>query len=335
MKNRKIIKITITLILLIILIVANQKIGYINIKKFIEKEKIDDKKVIEETIPIKKANDNPVVNKKNNENKKNNNVINKTSENINKPIENPKPEVNVPKPSNTPSLKEINQKKKQELENKHHITILYGNITNNYHPMGKNTTPLDTEEDINKTLLEMELVLNKYPKNFFKYIKDDGMKLTIYLVKSVANNAFAGFTDSQFPSDIKIVLVSSLLMSFVANHEIMHFLDKVLEIKMYPNEPFSEYILFNPIGYTYGSPNHNLSFIYGVSGAYFASNYGQTNVKEDRAEVFKNMMRLNPPKYFFEKDKPLNNKALLIAKQIKTYLKGIPSNPYWERSLKK
>lgn len=221
---------------------------------------------------------------------------------------------------------------RKRLESTYGIKIRYGDEIGDYNPKMLTPTRLLDEAKIKTNLGYLEAELKKYPSGFFRDF--EGMPLTIYLVESVPNNAFAGFTDKQFMNDIKLTLVDDYSFSYTFNHEIMHYIDAYLEIKMYPNDPYGEYMSLNPEGFSYGSVNQIYNYGYNgqVKGAYFLNSYSQSDVREDRAEIFKQMItRVYKPVGMFDDGEVMKNKSLIISEQIKTYFPSAKGIQYWDK----
>lgn len=278
----------------------------------------------------------------NNNSNSNNNSTNKPNNTPeNKPSENPdNNENNKPgteeKPVTPPVVEDKNNTKRKSMESTYGIKILYGDEIGDYHPRGITPTRLTSESDIETYLTRLNGELAKYPKGFFNDFKKAGMPLTIYLVKSV-NGVFAGFTDYQFMSNIKLTLVTNYNFEYTIHHELMHYIDCYLDIKMYPNEPYSEYEALNPSGFVYGSAKEE--YIYNMAskprGAYFITSYSTTHVKEDRAEVFQYMTaRAYAPIGCFEPNEVIRKKAEIISKQIKEYFPSVTGAAHWDRFIK-
>lgn len=277
-------------------------------------------------------NNNTSTNKPNNtpENKPNNDANNNENNN------NPETEKPAEKPVTPPVVEDKNNTKRKNMESTYGIKILYGDEIGDYHPRGITPTRLTSESDIDKYLTRLNSELTKYPKGFFNDFKKAGMPLTIYLVKSV-NGAFAGFTDYQFMNNIKLTLVTNYNFEYTIHHELMHYIDCYLDIKMYPNEPYSEYESLNPSGFVYGSAKEE--YIYNMAsrprGTYFVTSYSTTHVKEDRAEVFQYMTaRAYAPIGCFEPNEVIRKKAEIISKQIKEYFPSVTGAAHWDRFIK-
>lgn len=305
-----------------------------------ENNKVENSSQLESTEEASKNNTKPNSNTNSNPNNSptssNNSSTNSENTNGNtsttKPSnENNKPSVESPKEE----VDEVDVLRKQ-IQNTYGITIKYGKELGAYKPKRLKPTILEDKEKIKKELNLINNELKKYPKGFFREFS--GMPLTIYLVSSVPGNVFSGFTDREFMSDIKITLTENYFFEYTLNHEIMHYIDAYLEIKMYPNNPYDEYIALNPVGFNYGQVNK--TYNYGnngnIKGAYFISDYAQSAVREDRAELFKNMItRVYKPAGMFDNNEVLQKKALIIDKQIRQYFKSASGTVYWDKIIGK
>ncbi|MDD6808035.1 MAG: hypothetical protein PUD72_06290 [Oscillospiraceae bacterium] len=217
---------------------------------------------------------------------------------------------------------------RKQLENTYGVKIYYGNELTGYKPMGVNCTRLTNPDEIKESLKGLELALKAYPSGFFKDFKNFNMPLSFFLVDN-AGGSFAGFTDSEFLTNIKVTLIKGTFLTQTANHELMHCIDKYIELKMYPNVPYTEYKTLNPAGFSYVQDGGNSSaytqYCYPnattTSGElYFVSTYSLTAVREDRAEIFKYMMRSSYiPTGVMNANAVTTKKADIIHKQIKQY----------------
>jgi hypothetical protein len=246
-----------------------------------------------------------------------------------------------PTPHPTPQPVDLANSLRQEIEATYHVRVRYGAAeTNGYAPRHTATQALQPNQYIGM-LSELKNVLRRYPNGFFREFRANGMPLTFYLVDSVQNNAFAGFFDRQFVNDLKIVLTrKDYFLSLTANHEITHAIDTFLDIKMYPREPYSEYTALNPAGFKYLSEDQNANFSQYVwkndnrQNAYFTTAYAQSTPREDRAELFKFMMRDYDAVGIFNNSPHLRAKAQVLARQINQNFATAGPNAYWNRLLK-
>lgn len=253
------------------------------------------------------------------------------------PAPQPNPTPQPPAPQPVDSANSL----RQEIEATYHVKVRYGAAeTNGYTPRHTTTQALQPNQYMSM-LSELKNILRRYPNGFFREFRANGMPLTFYLVDSVQNNAFAGFFDRQFVNDLKIVLTrKDYFLSLTANHEITHAIDTFLDIKMYPREPYSEYTALNPAGFKYLSEDRNANFPQYVwtndnrQNAYFTTAYAQSTPREDRAELFKFMMRDYDAVGIFNNSPHLRAKAQVLARQINQNFATAGPNAYWNRLLK-
>lgn len=239
-----------------------------------------------------------------------------------------------PTPAPQPSVDQANQLRRT-MEARYGVKILYGTETGHYRPGGRITTPL-VGDAIKEALQELDRVLGWYPAGFFREFSAYGVNLSFYLVAGIAQGgSFAGFADAQFMNDLKITLLKLPLMSFTAHHEIMHAIDSFMELKMYPGNPYDEYTALNPAGFQYGVFNKALVWGHSENSAYFTTEYGQTNRREDKAEMFKFMTRESGSVgAIFARHPHLNAKARVIARQIDAVFQTAGPNEFWTRHLR-
>lgn len=254
----------------------------------------------------------------------------------NNPTPAPQPQPQPPQPQPPVDHNDVLRK---QIESRYGVKVKYGQETVGYHPRGVTTTPLD-EAKVPNALEDLNTALSRYPAGFFQEFRANGMPLTFYLVYS-AGGIFTGFFDRQFMNDLKVTLVrSDLLFILTTHHELMHAIDSFMEIKMYPREPYSEYTALNPADFKYKTDNIHANFpgyvhnLDNKANAYFTTSYGQTSPREDKAEVFKFMMRDRDSLGMFSNTPHIKAKARVIARQIEANFTTANSSAYWNRFLK-
>ena len=266
----------------------------------------------------------------NNENSSNNNNTNNNNNSSNDNSSDDKQEEVVL------TQAELNNQYRNKLQTTYGITIAYGDEMGSYLIGYYSPTKMTDDTEINEYLTRIETELKKYPTGFFKEMKNFGMPLTLYIVKDIPNSGIAGLTDSQFADNIIISIKSGLLFEKTLNHEIMHYIDAYLKIKMYPEDLESIWNELNPDNYTYGSFDTSLDFLTTQNNnSYFLSNYAQTNWREDRATLFEDLMTRSLKRSCYTEGTPLYNKIKTIAEQIDKYYDCVNSSTteYWERFL--
>jgi len=234
----------------------------------------------------------------------------------------------------------INDKKRKSLEDKFGIKIFYGDEIGSYRPKNLTPTKMTNPETINYYLNEIDATLSTYPTDFFRDFVNEGMPLNLYLIENIEYNSFAGFFDREFFNDLKLTMTATYFFRRTLNHELMHYIDAYLEIVMYPDNPYDEWMTLNPDGYVYGSniEEYNYHILNKPKGAYFLEAYGQVHEIEDRATIFEDMATraYKPSNSYYDEGEPIRKKAELIAKQIETYFPSVSPDTveYWERFIK-
>ena len=305
-------------------------------------EKVEDKNTNSKTEKIK-TNTNNTNTSTNKSNQNTNTSTNKSNQNTNtstnKPNQNTNNNTNIILPEEKPPVvvektqAEKNDEYRKQLQNKYSVKIAYKDEMGNYSMNGYSSVRLYDDTEINTYLAEIDKALNKYPKGFFKEIKDYNMPLTIYLVKSISGNV-SGVTDAQYKNNIKIMIEPALLFESTLHHEIMHYIDSYISVKGYPIDINSTMKDVNPVGFSYGDKSND--YIYystNANDAYFLSVYGKTNYLEDRAVIFSDLMFRSFTKDCYADGTPINKKAKLISSQIKSHFKTLSNTGryYWDR----
>lgn len=251
----------------------------------------------------------------------------------------------TPTPSESPAAKtqaEKNDEYRKQIQDKYSVSIAYKDELGDYYMNGYPRPVKQTDDNtIYSYLQRIENVLNKYPTNFFKEIKNTRMNLTIYMVKSI-DIGVAGLTNSSNRSNVIIMINTISITSFetTLHHEIMHFIDSYISFNLGSGVIENSMVSVNPSGFTYGSSDSSYVYDYynasTASTAYFLSNYSKTNYLEDRAVIFASLMTSTMKYPYLNNGTPIYKKARLISNQLRDNFNSVKnsSNLYWERLLK-
>lgn len=244
------------------------------------------------------------------------------------PVPNPTPEA---QPSTEPTIDEVNNNLRVELQNKYGVTIKYGSETSGYSVGGMSTSIISDPSKVNKALSELSANIANYPKGFFKEFNSIGLHLTIYLIDTYSVSEVTGVTD---PSSNNVIISIATYYPFNEsfNHETYHYMERYIRIK---GGAFTSWQQYNPSGFKYGSLNSNLSFDITKSvNSYFVNDYAQTDEYEDRASTFEYMMA-DTKQSCMGYNLPIWSKANYMSKVIDVYFSTVNSSTteYWERFL--
>lgn len=235
------------------------------------------------------------------------------------------------------SQEKINNEYRNQIQEKYNVTIKYGKEFT-YKPNGKTPNYLTDEQTTYNILKGLDTSLSQYPSGFFKEMKQADMPVTFYLIESISDNSFAGLTDKNLFYDIKITITNATFLTRTIHHEIMHYIEAYLEIKLYPNNGFTDWTKYNGDDFTYG--NFDTSKVYGLNNKYnanFVNNYAQTNRAEDIASTFEDMMsRSYKPVGLYDLSSPVYNKATIINRLLVENYECVKENTtyQWNRFLK-
>lgn len=231
----------------------------------------------------------------------------------------------------TPTIQEVNNKLRLELQNKYGITIKYGSETNGYNVGGLSTSVIVDDNKVANVLGELAANLSYYPSGFFKEFEEVGLKLTVYLIDKYSEADVTGVTD---PSSNNVVISIATYFSFSESfhHEAYHYMEKYIKLK---GGSFSYWPQYNPSDFIYGNTNSSLSFDRtNKSSSFFVNDYAQTDEYEDRASTFEYMMS-NSKASCLNTNEPVWSKAVYMSKVIDVFFNTVNSytTEYWERFL--
>lgn len=231
-----------------------------------------------------------------------------------------------------PTIDETNNNLRVNLQNTYGITIKYGSETNGYSVGGLGTTSISNSYTIQTALNNLSSTLSLYPRGFFQEIKNGGIPLTLYLIKSYSQTGVTGATDSNlYRATISIAVDYPFAATF--HHEVYHYMDRYIEKR---GATYNKWSLYNPSGFTYNQTMNN-SYSYSSTAnpaSYFVNNYAQTSAAEDRASTFEYMMAGSKISCF-NAGQPIWNKAQHMSEVVDLAFNTVYPNvtEYWERHL--
>lgn len=232
------------------------------------------------------------------------------------------------------SLEDIEISNKNYIESnnikeKYGINILYGDKS--YETVLKvNAVVQEDEYKIYDNLIEIEKSLQKYPDNFFK-----NNNLTIILLDHFANNNIALASRNKL-NEFKIYISNNANFERALHHEMYHIFEYKLNI--IKSDAFSNWSKLNPENFKYTPDTKSLDdkYIYksysDQSEAYFVTKYSKTSEKEDRAEIFTEIMIFKDKPEYLYAGSNINKKAQFIIKTMTDNLKNNSNSKfYWDR----
>lgn len=237
------------------------------------------------------------------------------------------------------NLEKENNTYVKNIINKYGINIIFGNESKNM-ASSVNSNVQNSVNIINSNLRNISKELEKYPEDVFDIFKGKKYSLKIILVDSFNNNNLA-LTSKNSLNEYKIYISNTDKFAKALHHEMYH----VLEYYMCDTNKYiyKSWYKLNPEGFKYISDTELLDSEYVFSSLtdinsseiniyentdnpYFVTLYSKTTEREDRAEIFSEIMiAKSKPKYLNDGQNILN-KALYIDNAIK---KCITNNEFY------
>lgn len=202
---------------------------------------------------------------------------------------------------------------------------------------GKSSEYLTDEKIANKALNGLISASSFFPSGFFSKLKKaHGFRVLLFNDISGA----AGVTSYEFGDDYIVALdVNEGFLNRNYYHEIWHVLEQYI---IYYGGSFDDWNTLNPTGFSYGNDNSSTYTILnytGVNGKIiyndgpektcFVSKYGKSSNKEDKAEIFADLMFRSYQKDYMKSGYCINEKAKKLALILRNYFYS--SAPSWER----
>jgi len=237
------------------------------------------------------------------------------------------------------TTREKNQDMISQIDRTYGFNISYGDGTYCYYG-GGSCTPLYNEEKANKALTKITNLLKNFPTDFFrKFQGNNGYRIILF--DDIPGNT-QGVTSYEIGNDNQLFLDvnNDMLLERVVYHETWHFMEQLMLIKNHYNNPFdSNWNHLNPAGFTYpgdssntytpydpdryspGFPKENMAFV---------STYGKTGPKEDRAEIFADLMFRGYKQNYMYAGYGINEKAKVMMQEVRKIWTNSPSAA-WEK----
>ncbi|MDD2376460.1 MAG: hypothetical protein PHD15_03495 [Clostridia bacterium] len=215
------------------------------------------------------------------------------------------------------------------IKDKYNINILYGR--DSYESVFKVEANIQQDEyKIYQNLTEINKTLKKYPDNFF-----EGNNLTIILLDKFNNNNIALASRNRL-NEFKIYISYNETFERALHHELFHIFEYKLNISK--KNMFSSWNQFNPENFEYISNSQNLddkyiySNIFNKTDIFFVTKYSKTSEKEDRAEIFAEIMTFKIVPEYLALGSNINKKAHYITDIMTDNLKSSSNTTfYWNR----
>lgn len=235
--------------------------------------------------------------------------------------------------STTSDIIEENNLYMKKIKKEYNIDIEYGAGTQ-YMLNKVQASAQNNENIINTNLKQIYSSLQKYPKTVFLHLKQASHPFLILIVDSFEDATLA-LASRNTAGEYRMYICNAEKFERAFHHEMYHILEYYMEEKN--KNIYGQWNTLNPSDFEYISDISKLDYTY-VYGkdleniSYFLTKYSKTTQKEDRAEVFAEMMMLTKNENFIEESSNIRKKVDKISSTL--YYNVTVSDFYFNRYLK-
>ena len=176
---------------------------------------------------------------------------------------------------------------------------------------------------INNNIKIIYNALGKYDKEMFQNIEKEGYKISIILLDKFENNNLALASRNKL-NQFTLYISNTERLERAFHHEMCHILEYYLSDK---NIEFSEWNDLNPENFKYLNDTSDITSdnVYylskysssNVNDIYFVTKYSKVNEKEDRAEIFAEIMISTDKINYIEDKTPIYYKYITLVNLFK------------------
>lgn len=209
----------------------------------------------------------------------------------------------------------------KKIKEEYGISINYGEQSKTY-LLAVNANPQFDEVIVNNNIKILYDLLKKYPKDVFEIFKEENYSLSITLVSRFNDNNLALASRNNL-NQYRIYVSNNENFERSFHHEFFHVLEYYMGSKV--KYLYYSWNSYNPYGFDY-EPNINKltdECVYNKynteeqnSDTYFVSKYAKTSEKEDRAEIFAELMVLNKKEGYTKNGHNIRNKIDYLLNEI-------------------
>jgi hypothetical protein len=224
--------------------------------------------------------------------------------------------------------KDINSNVEQEnkyyinkIKNEYGIVIGYGEEEKSF----LSSVNANAQYDINIVNNNIKIIYNalkKYPSDVFDIFKEEKYSLYIILVSNFNDNNLA-LASKNTLNQYRIFLSNNEDFERAFHHEFFHVLEYYMSDKV--KYLYYAWNSYNPTGFGYEKDISKLTdeFVYSRyltetenENAYFISKYSKVSAKEDRAEIFAELMMLNKKEGYLKNGTHIKYKISYLINEI-------------------
>jgi hypothetical protein len=191
---------------------------------------------------------------------------------------------------------------------------------------------------IKNNIENLKDAIKKYPDNFFKTFKSrkSGNDIKVILLDKFNNDNIA-LASRNNGDEYTIYLSNDSKYERAFHHEIFHIIEYSLGNKLNSNNIFDGWNSLNPIGFKYDTDTEKLNqdLVYSekktVGECYFLTKYSKTSEKEDRAEIFAELMTCDTMPIYLKSDGTILKKVRHICSVIDNNMNLSSKYLYWKK----
>ena len=208
-----------------------------------------------------------------------------------------------------------------KIKNDYGIIIEYGEDAKSF----LSSVNANVQNDINIVNNNIKIIYNalkKYPNDVFSIFKNDGYNLHILLVSNFNDNNIALASKNSL-NQYRIYLSNDIDFERAFHHEFFHILEYYMADKV--KYLYYAWNSYNPSGFNYEEDVSKLTdeFVYNKyatedenSNTYFLTKYSKVSPREDRAEIFAELMMINKKEGYLKKGTNINAKVNYLLNEI-------------------
>lgn len=226
----------------------------------------------------------------------------------------------------------------ENIKEKYNINIEYGdNIRQAAEKVS--ATGLYNENIVNNNIKLIESELKKYPANFFNNVKTNNKYAITIILLDKFNNDNLALASRNNLNEYKIYISNTDNFSRAFEHEIFHIIEYYICSKTKTADVFYNWSSLNPEGFEYNDDivaltnDYVYTDVFSLKEAFFVSKYSKVSEKEDRAEVFAELMTQKTKPLYLNKNENIYKKAKYLSDIISQNM-GFnidASKAYWNR----
>ena len=208
-----------------------------------------------------------------------------------------------------------------KIKNDYGIIIEYGEDAKSF----LSSVNANVQNDINIVNNNIKIIYNalkKYNNDVFSIFKNDGYNLHILLVSNFNDNNIALASKNSL-NQYRIYLSNDIDFERAFHHEFFHILEYYMADKV--KYLYYAWNSYNPSGFNYEEDVSKLTdeFVYNKyatedenSNTYFLTKYSKVSPREDRAEIFAELMMINKKEGYLKKGTNINAKVNYLLNEI-------------------